>query len=54
MSRGEGEADSPVGKEPDGGLNPGTLRYDLSQTQMFNQLSHLGTPLVYFLKCVFF
>ena len=40
----EGEADSPVSRENDAGLDPGLQDHDLSQRQNLNQLSHPGAP----------
>ena len=44
QEHGEGEADSPLSREPNGSLIPGPRDHDLSQRQMLNQLSHLGAP----------
>ena len=41
---GEGEADSPLSREPDSSTIPGPPDHDPSPRQMLNRLSHLGTP----------
>ena len=41
----EGEADSPLSKEPEMGLIPGPRDHDLSLRQMLNLLSHSGAPI---------
>ena len=38
----EGEADSPLSREPNVGLNPKTQDHDLSRRQTLNRLSHPG------------
>ena len=43
-AEGEGEAGSPLSREPDMGLNPRTLDHDLSRRQKFNGLRHPGAP----------
>ena len=47
----EGDTESEAGSrvravstEPDMGLGPWTMRYDLSQSQTFNRMSHPGAP----------
>jgi len=41
----EGEAGSPLSKEPDRGHSiPGHQDHDLSRRQMLNQMSHPGVP----------
>ena len=40
-AKGEGEAGSPLSREPDAGLGPGTLG---RVRQMLNYLSHPGSP----------
>ena len=47
----EGEADSPLSREPDMGSIPGPWDHDLNQRQTLYQLSHLGTPIIDFIKC---
>ena len=42
-AEGEGEADSPLSREPNVRLNPRTQDHDLRRRQMFNQLSHSGS-----------
>ena len=40
----EGEADSPLSRETDMGLDPRILRYNLSRRQTLHPLSHPSTP----------
>ena len=40
----EGEASSPLSREPDVERDPRTLVHDLSRRQMLNRLNHSGTP----------
>ena len=56
--QGEGEADSPLSREPDVEHDPGIRDHDLSRRQMLNGVSHPGslhcTLLSNKIKCVFF
>ena len=45
----EGEADSPLSREPNVGLIPGPQEHDLSLRQTPNQMSHPDTPNLLFL-----
>ena len=47
---GEGEAGSPLKREPHVGLAPGPWDHDLSQREMLNQRSHPGLLLCPFFK----
>ena len=42
QAEGEGEADSPLSREPKAGS--GSRDHDLSQKQMLNRLNHPGAP----------
>ena len=50
MSSGEGQAEtnSLLSKEHNVGLDPRTPEYGLSQRQTLNQLSHQGSPKIFF------
>ena len=50
---GEGEADTPLSREPNMGLSPRTLRSYLSRRQMLNRLSPPGIPHSDFSTCTF-
>ena len=47
-TEGEGQADIPLSREPDVGLNPKIWDHDLSQRETLNQLSHPGNPVIVF------
>ena len=48
-AKGEGEADSPLSREPDVGLDPGTPGSWPERRQTLNWLSHPGAPQSFFL-----
>ena len=47
---GEGEADSPLSREPEERFHPRTQAHDLSRRQTLNGLSHPGAPGKYYYR----
>ena len=52
-AEGEEQADTPLSRESDTGLDPRILNHDLSRRQTVNRLSHAGAPHYLFLSLLF-